>query len=94
LRLRRGDRTRNGGFFLRQLGNGQFLGATNRNANNAFVFVDPSVSVQRPPCVFVCRFQIFQPFFRPRLFIITSARRGPNYREHDYPKQCEEKDDP
>ncbi len=35
----------------------------------------------------------FHPLLRPRLFIVTSTRHGSNDREHDYAKQCEEKND-
>jgi hypothetical protein len=68
--------------------------ATDWDANNAFILVDPSVSVQRLLCVFARGFQIFHALFGSHLFVIASTRRGPNYREHDYAEQREEKHDP
>jgi hypothetical protein len=79
---------------LRQLGDGQFHGATNWDAHDAFGLVDPGVGIQRLISVFARRFQIFHPFFRARLFVITSAWRRSNYCQHDYAEQCEEKHHP
>jgi len=79
---------------LRKLGGRQLHRATDRDVNNAFVLINPSVRVQRFLRVFLRGLEIFHPLLRPRLFIVTSARHGPNDREHDYAEQCEEKDYP
>jgi hypothetical protein len=79
---------------LRQIGNGEFHRATDRDLNNAFVLVDPSVGVQRLLRVFTHCFQLFHALLRAPLFVITSTRHGPNDREHDHAKQREEKDNP
>jgi hypothetical protein len=79
---------------LRQLGNCQFHGARNWDASNAFVLVDPSVGSQSLGGVIARGFQIFHALFRSRFFVIASTRRRPNYREDDYTKKSEKKDDP
>jgi hypothetical protein len=76
---------------LRQLRNRQFHGATDRDAHNAFVLIDPGVSIQRLLGIFARGFQIFHALFRPSLFVITSTRRRSNYCEHDDSEQSEEK---
>jgi hypothetical protein len=75
---------------LRKLGNGQLHRATNRDLDNAFVLVDPAVSVQRFLRILTNGFQFFQTLFRAQFFVITSARHWPNHRHHDHSKQREE----
>jgi hypothetical protein len=79
---------------LRQVSDRQFHRPTNWNASNAFVLVDPGVRRQVLFGFLTHGFQLFHALFRARFFVIASARHGPNYREHDYAKQCEEKHDP
>jgi hypothetical protein len=81
--LRRGDWTCRRWFLLSQLGGGHFHRAADRDANNTFVLVDPSVRIQRLLRVFAHGFQSFHALFRPLLFVITSARRGANHHEHN-----------
>jgi hypothetical protein len=81
-------------FLLRQFGNGQFHRALNRNASNAFVFVDPTIRSQSFGGVFARGFQVFHAFFRPRFFVIGSARRRADHGEHDYTEKRKEKHDP
>jgi hypothetical protein len=79
---------------LRQLRNRQFHGATDRDAHNAFVLIDPGVSSQRLLCLFAQRFQIFQALPCPRLFVVTFTRRRSNDCQHDDAEQYEKKNNP
>jgi hypothetical protein len=79
---------------LRKVSGRQFDRATDRDANNAFILIDPSVRVQRLLCVFAHAFQLFHALLGPHLFVIAPPRHRPNHRQHDYAEQCEEKDYP
>jgi hypothetical protein len=79
---------------LRQVSHCQFHRPTNWNASNAFVLIDPGVRRQLLFGFLAQGFQLFHALSCPRFFVIASARHGPNNREHDYAKQCEEKHDP
>ena len=78
---------------MRQLGNCQLHCSTDRDANDAFVLVDPGIAVQRLLRVFARGFQIFDALFRARLFVIGSSRQGSNHCQYNDPEQCEEKHD-
>jgi hypothetical protein len=79
---------------LRQLGNGQFHGAFDWDASDAFVLIDPAVSGQSLCRLLARGFQKLAAFFRSRLLVIASTRRGPNYGEHDHTEKCKEEYDP
>jgi hypothetical protein len=76
---------------LRQLSNGQFHGAADGDASNAFGLIDPRVRRQLLLGFVAQGFQFFHALLRARLFVITSTRRGTNYREYDYAEQRKEK---
>jgi hypothetical protein len=79
---------------LRQLGNCQFHGALDRDASDAFVFVDPTISSQSLVGFLAQSFQILHALFHPGFFVIASTRRRPNDREHNHTKKRKEKHDP
>jgi hypothetical protein len=94
LGLGRSDRTCRRRLSLRQLGNCQFHGTLDRNASDAFVFVDPTISGQSLVGFLPDSLQILHALFRPGFFEIASTRRRPNDREHDHTKKRKEKHDP
>jgi hypothetical protein len=63
LRLRRGDWTGWGWLLLRQLGNGQFHGALDWDASDAFALIDPAVSGQSLCRLLARSFQKLGAFF-------------------------------
>jgi len=76
---------------LRQLGNSQLHRALDRDASNAFVLVDPTISSQSLGGVLARSLQVFHAFFRPRFFVIASARRRANHGKHDQTEKRKEK---
>lgn len=79
---------------LCQLGNCQFHGTLNRDASEAFGFIDPAISGQSLVGFLAQSLQILHAFFCPGFFVIASALRRPNNRQHDYTKERKEKNDP
>ena len=94
LRLRCRDWTRRGGLLLRQLGNGQFHGALNRDASDALVLIDPAVSGQSLCRLLLGGFQIFHALFCAGFFVIASPLGRTNHREDDHTKKDEKEHDP
>jgi hypothetical protein len=79
---------------LRQLGSSQFHGALDWDASDAFVLIDPAISVQSLLRLLARSFQKLGAFFCPRLLVIASTRRRPNHGEHDHAEKREKKHDP
>src|SRR5438876_707161 len=80
-------------FLLCKLSGRQLHRATDRDLNDAFIFIDPSVRVQSFLCVFSDSFKFFNALFGARLFVVTSPRHWANDREHDYAKQRKDEHD-
>jgi hypothetical protein len=80
------------GLFLRQVGNCDFHRAIDGDSGNAFVLIDPRVRRELLLAFFAQRLQLFHALFCARFFVITRARRRPDYREYDETEQNEETD--
>jgi hypothetical protein len=75
---------------LGQVGNCKLHRTIDWDAGNAFVLIDPRVRREVLLGFFVQGLQLFHALFCARFFVITCARRRPDYREHDETEQNEE----
>jgi hypothetical protein len=76
---------------LRQLGHCDSHRAIDWDAGNAFVLIDPRVRRQVLLRFFVQRLQSFHALLCACFFVISCARRRPDYGEHDETEQNKEK---
>jgi len=86
-----GNRTSGFRFLLRQLRDGQFHGARDRNPRHAFVLVDPTIRGERFG-VFLARcLKFLFPRLSAFLFVIVAARRGTDDGEHNHTEKRKQK---
>jgi len=91
IQVRRCNRIRRGGCFLRELCHGYHHRLLHRNSHDALALIDPAIGRDRGQLFLVQSLELFGPDLGPFLLIAVSARRCANYDQRQQPEKGEEK---